>query len=107
MEMANSFQLNDPAKDDLREVWLYFAQYSSDSANKIMTEFIEKFKLLGENPNIGRRHDGFVVGLRSFPHKKYVIFYFEIENGVEIYRVLHGARNIEDLFEDYFEGLKP
>ncbi len=34
-------------------------------------------------------------------------YYFPTENGVEIYRVFHGARNIEDSFEDYFEGLKP
>lgn len=29
-----------------------------------------------------------------------------MENGVEIYRVIHGARNIEDLFEDFFRGLE-
>lgn len=105
--MANNFQLNDPAKDDLRVIWTYFAEFSSHSADKIMAEFIEKFKLLGKNPNIGRRHDEIVVNLRSFPHKKYIIFYFETENGIEIYRVLHGTRDIENLFEDYFEGLKP
>lgn len=105
--MANNFQLNDPAKDDLRGIWTYFAEFSSHSADKIMAEFIEKFKLLGKNPNIGRRHDEIVVNLRSFPHKKYIIYYFEMENGVEIYRVLHGARDIENLFEGYFEGLKP
>jgi len=41
-----------------------------------------------------------------FPFKKYHIYYFPIEDGVEIYRVLHGARDNEGEFEDYFEGLK-
>jgi toxin ParE1/3/4 len=68
---------------------------------------MQKFKLLAENPKLGRTHDEFVHNLRTFPHKDYVIFYFPIENGVEIYRILHGARDIDSLFDDFFEGLKP
>jgi len=63
--------------------------------------------MLAENPKIGREHDELFLNLRSFPYKDYVIFYFPIENGVEIYRVLHGARDIESLFEEFFEGLEP
>ena len=66
-----------------------------------------KFQMLAENPIAGRNQPHYIVGMRSFPHKKYIIFYFPIENGVEIYRVFHGARKIESLFEDFFEGLKP
>jgi toxin ParE1/3/4 len=95
------------AKDDLRKIWSYISEKSQNGADRLIDELIEKFKLLAENPKIGRTHDEFIVNLRSFPHKSYIIFYFPIENGVEIYRVLHGARNIEDLFENYFEGLKP
>ena len=72
-----------------------------------MREFAKKFQILAENPKIGRTHDEFVLNLRSFPYKDYVIFYFMIDNGVEIYRILHGARDIDSLFEDFFEGLKP
>ncbi len=95
------------AEIDLDEIWDYLSGKNIGAAEQLTKEFGQKFNLLAENPNIGRRHDQVVVNLRSFPHKKYIIFYFETENGVEIYRVLHGARNIEDLFEGYFEGLKP
>jgi plasmid stabilization system protein ParE len=44
--------------------------------------------------------------MRLFPFKNYHVYYFPIADGVEIYRVLHGKRNTEELFEDYFEGLK-
>lgn len=91
------------AENDLEEIWDYFSDKSVDSAKRLIKELGQKFDLLSENPAIGRNHDEYIVSLRSFPHKKYVIFYFPIENGVEIYRVLHGARNIEDLFE----GLNP
>ena len=68
---------------------------------------MQKFELLAENPKLGRSQDNFIFNHRSFLYKTYTIFYFPTESGVEIYHVLHGARNIKDLFEDYFEGLKP
>ncbi|MGI8670104.1 MAG: type II toxin-antitoxin system RelE/ParE family toxin [Aridibacter sp.] len=95
------------AETDLENIWEYFLKYSIESAKRIIKELGQKFDLLSENPKIGRSHDEFVVHLRSFPHKKYVIFYFPIENCIEVYRVLHGARDIEDFFDKYFIGLKP
>ena len=41
-----------------------------------------------------------------FPFKKYHIYYFPTAGGVEIFRVLHGARGTEEEFDDFFEGLK-
>jgi len=105
--MARKFELTEPARNDLKEIWFYIAEHSQTSADRILRTFKEKFQMLAENPKLGKSQDSFIINLRSFPFKKYVIFYFPIENGVEIYRVLHGARNVEDLFEDYIEGLKP
>ncbi len=95
------------AGDDLKQIWLHISEQNQNAADKFLDELYKKFLLLAENPKIGRSHDEFIVHLRSFPHKKYVIFYFLTENGIEIYRVLHGARDIEDLFDRYFIGLKP
>jgi len=42
-----------------------------------------------------------LIGMRSWRVKrfpKYLIFYIPIEDGVEIVRVLHGARNLEAIF---------
>ena len=72
-----------------------------------MREFAKKFQLLADNPKIGRAHDEYILNLRSFPYKDYVIFHFPIDDSVEIYRIFHGAQNIDELFEDFFEGLKP
>jgi toxin ParE1/3/4 len=36
--------------------------------------------------------------LRSHPIGHYLIFYFPLEDGVDIIRVLHGSRDIESLF---------
>ena len=105
--MANKFELAELARTDLKAIWSYFAEFNRNSADKFMRTLAKKFQMLADNPKLGRAQDDLLINLRSFPYKNYTILYFPDENGVEIYRVLHGARNIEDLFETYFEGLKP
>ncbi|HLM00818.1 MAG TPA: type II toxin-antitoxin system RelE/ParE family toxin [Pyrinomonadaceae bacterium] len=98
--------LSEDAQTDLREIWLYLSENSLNSADRVIDEMMRKFRMLAENPKVGQLHDELIINLRSFPYKKYIIFYFSMENGVEIYRIIHGARNIEDLFEDFFRGLE-
>ena len=105
--MASRYELTETARRDLKYIWKYIAENNSNAADKFMREFARKFQLLADNPKIGRTHEELVLNLRSFPYRDYIIFYFPIENGVEIYRVLHGTRDIDSLFEDFFEGLKP
>jgi len=105
--MANRYDLSDPARRDLKEIWTYIAENNVNAAHKFMKEFAKKFQLIADNPKLGKIKDNFILDLRFFPFKDYVIFYFPKENGIEIYRVLHSARDIENLFEDFFEGLKP
>jgi toxin ParE1/3/4 len=95
------------AESDLEEIWDYISERNVDAAQRLIKELGQKFNLLAKNPKIGRAHDEFIINLRSFPYKNYMILYFPIENGIEIYRVLHGARNIEEIFDDFFGGLKP
>ena len=105
--MISSYELAELAVADLKEIWEYIAERNPEAADKLLDEFAEKFQLLAENPTIGRNQSGYIIGMRNFPYRKYIIYYFPVENGVEIYRVFHAARNIRDLFEDFFEGLKP
>jgi len=39
-----------------------------------------------------------MLRIKSFP--KHLIFYRPLPDGAEVIRVIHGARNIEDLFEE-------
>ena len=95
------------ADKDLEDIVYYVSEYSLPSAEKTVKELVKKFNLLAQNPQMGVSRDNYILGMRTFPHKDYVIFYFPTENGIEIYRVIHGARNIDDLFEELIEGLKP
>ena len=95
------------AKTDIKEIWRSLAEIELTLADRILDELYNKFLLLAQNPKIGRKHDEILINLRTFPHKKYIIFYFPTEEGIEVYRVLHGARNLQTLFEEYFTGLEP
>ncbi len=64
------------------------------------------FRKLAEMPEMGRERDFRNPELQGqryptipeFPN--YLIFYFPTGSGIEISRVLHGARDLEDLMED-------
>jgi len=54
--------------------------------------------VLAQQSGFGRRREALVEGLRSFPVGRYVIFYLAVPGGVQIVRVLHGARDFEVAF---------
>lgn len=47
---------------------------------------------------MGRSREELAPGLRSFPVARYVVFYRTGHRGIEIARVLHGARDLDLLF---------
>lgn len=94
------------AKNDLDEIWSYINQDSPKFADNLIIELVRKFRMLAENPKLGKTRNEILLNLRAFPFKNFVIFYVPIENGIEIFRVVHSSRNIEGLFEEFFENLK-
>jgi len=53
---------------------------------------------ISENPHIGRRRDELRDGYRSFPVGEYLILYRVGSPGVLIMHVLHGRRNLDEIF---------
>jgi toxin ParE1/3/4 len=54
---------------------------------------------LAHNPYLGREWKDLGMGLRSFPVGSYIVFYYPLPDGIDVLRVLHGARDIPDIFE--------
>ena len=71
---------------------------SEPSADRVIDEITGKYDLLCEFPQMGRRRAELGANYRSLPLGNYVIFYRGLETKLEISRVLHGSRNIWDLF---------
>ena len=88
------------AKADLSDIWQFMAEGSDDQADAFIDLIDQKFQLLAQQSGLGRRREELAEGLRSFPVGRYVIFYLAIPGGVQIVRVLHGARDIEAAFTE-------
>ncbi len=55
---------------------------------------------IAQFPNLGRKRDKILPGLRSFSIDNYLILYMPIGEDVEIFRVISGYRNLSALFSD-------
>jgi toxin ParE1/3/4 len=64
----------------------------------ISTAVEEKCRLIAVTPHIGRARDDLTPELRSFAVGNYVILYRVREDGIEVVRVLHAARDIPEFF---------
>ncbi|MBM3832603.1 MAG: type II toxin-antitoxin system RelE/ParE family toxin [Verrucomicrobia bacterium] len=47
---------------------------------------------------MGCRREGLTPHLRSFPVANHLIFYRPMDGGIEVARILHGARDLPVLF---------
>ena len=101
-----NFDLTENAQIDVKEIWQYISERSLVSADRLIVELFGKFQLLAQNPRLGKTQDRYFFNLRSFPFKKYLIFYVQTDKGIEIFRVVHSSRNVEGLFEEFFDSLK-
>ena len=96
--MRRRLAISSDAETDLLLIWVYHAEKSERAAKRIRKEIVSKYNLLLQYPMAGRSRDELQVGLRSLPVGNHVIFYREIEDRIEILRVLHGAQDIQGIF---------
>lgn len=82
------------AESDLDEIWWYIAEDNPNAATKFLRRIDEVCKTLANFPGIGVEYKRY----RMHSVKEYRIFYTPLEDGVEIVRVLHSARDIESMF---------
>jgi toxin ParE1/3/4 len=84
---------------DLVEAALHIAEENPTVADHWLDLIDEKCESLSRLPELGRKRPDLAPGLRSLPAGNYVIFYRPITDGIEVIRVLHGARDIPALFD--------
>lgn len=88
------------SREDYLEIWLYVARDNPAAADRLIQQFDHNLDALARAPMIGRSEEEYSQGLRCFPVGNYLIFYRPIEGGIELVRLLHGARDINP---EYFE----
>ena len=93
------------ADRDLDELFLYIGRTSPEAAVRFFDAAQATFAQLAAAPHLGgppafraSRLEGIRVWrVRGF--ERHLVFYRPIANGIEVVRVLHGARDIATLFE--------
>jgi toxin ParE1/3/4 len=88
------------AEEDLIDVWTYVAKDNLGAADRVLDRIDEVCASLAENPRLGPARPDLAEGLRYFVAGSYLVIYREAPGGVEIVRVVHGARRLPDLFRE-------
>ncbi|WP_319422434.1 type II toxin-antitoxin system RelE/ParE family toxin [Pleurocapsa sp. FMAR1] len=91
--------------NDLIELATYIGNNNLDISDDFLLAAENTFAQLGNFPQLGKssKFDSpELIDIRQKAVKgfeSYLVFYRLIEDGVEIIRVIHGARNVEDILE--------
>jgi toxin ParE1/3/4 len=88
------------AEQDLRDIWQYIATDNPDAADRLLNTIDSKLERYAGQPAMGAPRDSLAPGLRSFPIGRYLVFYRIAPDGIEVARILHGARDLGRLFRN-------
>ena len=88
------------ALDDLRAIAAWIAEDNPDRALSFIAELREKAIQAAERPESFPARDELAAGLRAARLGRYLIFFLNLPDEVQIVRVLHGARDLGRLFEE-------
>jgi toxin ParE1/3/4 len=90
------------SRKDFQAIWDYVAREGSiAAADKLLRTFDARLQLLSDFPGGGRARPELRPRLRSFPVGNYLLFYRTIRGGIELVRVLHGARDLRAIFRHH------
>jgi len=86
---------------DLEEIVQYIGARNPDAALRLTDRLEGECWRLARHPHIGQARPDLVPGIRFFPVGNYLIFYRESVEGIQVIRIIHGARDYGSAdFED-------
>jgi toxin ParE1/3/4 len=93
------------ARRDIVEIAVFIALDSVEASDRFLEAVESTFQALARMPRVGalcRFRNPRFVGVRMWrvrDFENYLIFYRPRQDGVEVLRLVHGARDIASLFE--------
>jgi toxin ParE1/3/4 len=100
---VTGYSLAKDADDDLQNIyWFTHERWGEQQAERYISGLFSTFDKLAQFPEMGRPRSELSAKIRSFAHKRHVIYYFAIVDGIGISRILHGSMDLENagLFEE-------
>jgi toxin ParE1/3/4 len=87
------------SRQDLADILEYISRDKLGAALEHVERIEEACWLLARQPELGTARDDLLPGLRVWPIVKHLVFYRPNEDGIEVVRILHGARDYGKLLE--------
>lgn len=89
------------AISDLDEIYTYLAEHADATvADRMMNSIRDAFAMIGRQPEIGSRVEVRSPALRFVMAGNYVVLYDKQSRLPQIRRVMHGARDLSEYFEN-------
>ena len=89
------------ADADIDDIAQFIARDNLEAGRRFYDAVLHDFQLLAAMPRMGAKrhaHDPKLKNLRSWPvggYRNYLIFYLAMEDGIDVLRILHGARDVD------------
>lgn len=88
------------ALSDLDEIWMYLADaVGPELARTMNRRFRDQLKMLARWPYLGAAVSA-KPRFRKYPIAPYVVFYRPTDIGIEVSRVVHGKRDLNEIFKN-------
>ena len=86
------------ALSDLEEIWLYIGIDNPSAVDDLVERIYTDCETLQQYPDLGRKRDEVLPGMRSLAIEKYVVYYRLNDTVLEIVRILSGFRDVDSIF---------
>jgi toxin ParE1/3/4 len=86
------------AAEDLESIYDFISRDSPARADRFVRRLEVACQRLADMPGMGRAWPNLGPNVRKFPFGEYLIYYRPSDGGIEVVRVLHGARDIRRAF---------
>jgi len=88
------------SRRDYGAIWDHIAANATpETADALLWLLDEKLRLISDFPGMGQARPELRPRFRSFPVGRYLLFYRPLRGGIELVRVIHGARDLRQVFK--------
>jgi toxin ParE1/3/4 len=85
------------ANDDLLDIWLWIARDSVGAAEAFLDRTLRRIEILRQFPEAGPMREEIGDGSRGLVAERWLVLYRLTSDGVQIVRVVDGARDLTKL----------
>lgn len=108
----NTFSFSEKAIQDIEAICEFYDQTNVNFASELFDKIREKCKLYADFPSMGkmdsifsrnltREQYLFFSKLRSFRVGDYLVFYLPRRDGLDVYRIVYGKKDLITIFEEF------